>query len=467
MSKHDEILLINDDVKLIKKKKGRPRKNPIEVKSEVLDNVNTEKKKRGRKKKEKGEEEIKQKKKRGRKAALKFFSSTIRKKIPLSTLIYDNDKSILHLDIKDDKDIQSSKIDITYDVLKNEYNKEDFATLSETLNNMTLAKSINSNTENENENESESENDILCEYLDNNNIDITELYEKRLQYRLKEDNQLIENLENLHNDNNLLNKLVTSVNKKIQDKSSNISSNKDDVRKKGFFMILSEYINMTEWHVQTDVCCWWCCHTFDTIPIGLPLEWSSKFKKYRVKGIFCSFACVLAYHCDYNLNSNTKTMIIDLYKKLTGGYPVEKKEDFISMLYKNTKIKELFKNDETYKEEYIKTLSSLIEHELEKAPPRCSLKMFGGELDINEFRNASKERKIYKMIEYPMYISRDYIEEVDLQNLKNVNKNLFEKQHNTLHANTLSDKRLEEAKIRVNSSSVVVTNNSIDRFITF
>jgi hypothetical protein len=459
---NNEILLINDDVQLIKKKKGRPRKNPTEVKIEVLDNVNIEKKKRGRKKKEKVEEEIKQKKKRGRKAALKFFSSTIRKKIPLSTVIYDNDKSILHLDIKDDKEIQSSTVDITYDVLKNEYNKEEFATLNDTLNNMTLSKNnTDSNTE--------TENDILCEYLDNNNIDITELYEKRLQYRLKQDNQLIENLETLHNDNNLLNKLVTSVNQKIKHKSSNnsIKDDKDDIRKKGFFMILSEYINMTEWNIKADICCWWCCHTFDTIPIGLPLEWSSKLKKYRVKGIFCSFACILAYYYDYNLNYNVKTMIIDLYKKLTGGYPVEKKDDFISMLYKNTKINELFKNDETYKEEYIKSLSSLIENELEKAPPRCSLKMFGGELSINEFRNANKERKIYKMIEYPMYISRDYIEEVDLQNLKNVNKNLFENQHNNLHLNTLSNKRLEEAKTRVNSSSVVVTNNSIDRFITF
>jgi hypothetical protein len=92
--------------------------------------------------------------------------------------------------------------------------------------------------------------------------------------------------------------------------------------------------------------------------------------------------------------------------------------------------------------------------------------MFGGELTIEEFRNASKERKIYKMIEYPMYISRDYVEEVDLQNLKNFNKTVFNKQTNNFEINKLDDKKLKEVKSRVNSS-VVVTNNSIDRFIRF
>ena len=63
-----------------------------------------------------------------------------------------------------------------------------------------------------------------------------------------------------------------------------------------------------------------------------------------------------------------------------------------------------------------------------------------------------------------MYISRDFIENVDLQNLKKCNKNLFgKKYHDT---NKLDDKKLEEVKTRV-QSSVVVTNNSIDKFITF
>jgi hypothetical protein len=141
----------------VKKKKGRPRKNPIE--NENTPAVPQEKKKRGRKKKEKVEEEVKQKKKRGRKAALKFFSSTIRKKIPLTTVIYDNDKSILHLDIKEDED--SVKKTITYDVLKSEYNKEDTILGTKISQLETGKRSFDSGSEeSDNEDNEDSETDV-------------------------------------------------------------------------------------------------------------------------------------------------------------------------------------------------------------------------------------------------------------------------------------------------------------------
>ena len=99
-----------------KRKKGRPKKNLQIIKTDVanttVETVSTnpivgqedEKKKRGRKKKEVVEEEVKIKKKRGRKAALKYFSSSIRKQIPLKTNIVDNENSILFLDIKESND---------------------------------------------------------------------------------------------------------------------------------------------------------------------------------------------------------------------------------------------------------------------------------------------------------------------------------------------------------------------------
>jgi hypothetical protein len=489
MTDNIELVVENANIS-IKKKKGRPRKNPIEVKDETLQNEPQEKKKRGRKKKEKVEEEVKQKKKRGRKAALKFFSSTIRKKIPLTTVIYDNDKSILHLDIKDEEDTLTKTI--TYDVLKSEYNKEDIIFGTKLSNLETGKRTFDSGSEEEEEEsenisctegvESEDEtsetdiptsfvnekndDDILCEYIDNKeNIDITELYEKRLQNRLKQDDQLIKNLENLHNDDTLLSKLMNNVNEKVKANKTSETKKSDnvDIKKAGVLMVLSKYIETDEWIDKTDACCWWCCHKFDSIPIGLPVDFNRKLRKFRVKGVFCSFACMLGYN---TIDSKTRSMITYLYKQLTGGYSLDLKDDYIKMLHKDYKIQELFKDNQQYKDEYIQSLASFIDEPLEKAPPRCTLKMFGGELDIEEFRNATKERKVYKMIEYPMYISRDYVEEVDLQNLKNVNKNLFGKQQYVQQSNTLDDKKLEEVKNRV-SSSVVVTNNSIDRFITF
>jgi hypothetical protein len=112
-----EILVENTETVVLVKKKGRPRKNPLNMIEATTENIQVEKKKRGRKKKEKVEEEIKPKKKRGRKAAIKFFSSSIRKKIPLTTIIYDNDNYVLHLDIKE----KTTENKITYDVLRNEY----------------------------------------------------------------------------------------------------------------------------------------------------------------------------------------------------------------------------------------------------------------------------------------------------------------------------------------------------------
>ena len=489
--KVDSIEIVQDNsIVAVKKKKGRPRKNPIEIK-DVVEDVQKEKKKRGRKKKEKVEEEVKQKKKRGRKAALKFFSSTIRRKIPLTTVIYDNDKSILHLDIKDDDDDDKMKTNITYDVLKNEYKDCILGTTLNTLdaNNYNF-KSGKFETDSESDDESDYEgegdveteteiktkddDDVLCEYIDNESneeIDIQELYEKRLESRLVQDNQLVKNLENLHNDDNLLSKLLDNVNKKVKNSSSSViksSSNVSDNRKKGFFRVLKNYVESDNWIDKTEIACWWCCHNFDSIPIGIPIDYNNNTNKFRVKGIFCSFACMLAYNDSDNdkHTSKTKSMITHLYKKLTGGSQVNMKNSYINLLRNDYNLQNLFENDITLRDEYIKSLSNIIDEPLSKAPPRCALKMFGGALDIEEFRNSTKERKIYKMIDYPMFVSRDYVEEVDIQNLKKVNKNVFNKQYNVPQTNQLDDKKLEEVKNRVNSS-VVVTNNSIDRFIRF
>ena len=466
---------------VIKKKKGRPRKNPIEVKDDNAEHVQPEKKKRGRKKKEKVEEEVKQKKKRGRKAALKFFSSTIRRKIPLTTVIYDNDKSILHLDIKEDED--SLKKTITYDVLKNGLNDKEILGTNITSLNLSNSRFDSDNDDDEHDETSESseisetgeiegdidDDDILCEYIDNKNehIDIQDLYEKRLESRLKQDNQLIKNLETLHNDDTLLSKLLNNVNNEVKSKSNATKTvaNKNDYKKQGYLLVLGDYIESETWIDKTDVCCWWCCHKFNTIPIGLPVKYNDKLRKFQVKGVFCSFACMLA-HND-KPDSKTTSMINFLYKKLTGGSENSLQEHYIEMLRRNSQLNELFDTDSKLKEEYIQSLASLVHAPLEKAPPRCTLKMFGGELDIDEFRNATKERKVYKMIEYPMYISRDYVQEVDLQNIKKANKNIFNQQSVIPSKNTLDDKKLEEVKNRMTSSSVVVTNNSIDRFIRF
>jgi glycosyltransferase involved in cell wall biosynthesis len=107
-----------------KRKKGRPKKNlqitlndasyTLQSQVSVVPEKDDEKKKRGRKKKEVVEEEVKIKKKRGRKAALKYFSSSIRKQIPLKTNIVDNENGILFLDIKESNE-NLANTSLTYD----------------------------------------------------------------------------------------------------------------------------------------------------------------------------------------------------------------------------------------------------------------------------------------------------------------------------------------------------------------
>jgi hypothetical protein len=115
---------------------------------------------------------------------------------------------------------------------------------------------------------------------------------------------------------------------------------------------------------------------------------------------------------------------------------------------------------------YNKLTGGLLNDQIKPAPNRCSLKIFGGELSIEEFRNSSIENKIYKLIEYPMFVSKDYIEEVDIQNVKAVNQKVFKDQDIDKVFN-LDDKRVEDAKIRLSQieRSTITLGNTIDKFI--
>lgn len=398
---------IEQEVEPIKRKKGRPRK---QMTTEDTNDVKPEKKKRGRKKKEVKEQEIKPKKKRGRKAAIKFFSSSIRKKIPLTTVIQDNNNYILHLDIKDDK-----KEDI-----RKEENANDNE-LGELLQKLNI------------EEDNVEINDIEMTEISNTD-NLSELYEQRITNRENQDKLLVEKLEILHEDDQFIDKLLeNSIAHKENDINNNHKEllNQETNRKKGYFELLYKFIHNKTWLEKTDVCCWWCCHKFDSLPIGAPISYDDNMRKFRVKGIFCSFACMVAY-CKDNHVFNQQ-LITYLYKKITG--------------------------------EIIDIKS------LKPAPMRCVLKMFGGELDITEFRNIHETNVIYKMIEYPMFMSRDYVEEVDIKNLKNINMDIFDEKEYQQNVINLDEKRVQDAKQRLMMQQIerttVTVGNTIDKFIKF
>jgi hypothetical protein len=436
---------------VIVKKKGRPRKVIIEPLEPIIPQ---EPKKRGRKKKEKViDEEPKIKRKRGRKACVKYFSSSIRKKMPLTTSLQDSDKYILHLDLVENENLQK---DTTFDTIKDEFLGADNVT--------PLPVQLGKFFENEKKINSSEIEQIIDELsnIDNVETNLIDLYEKRIEARTDEDNLLITKLEKLNTNDNFFNSIINNT-ETIKTSSSPI---KNDIDKCGYFQLYNEFIENESWLHSTDICCWWCCHNFETVPIGIPVKYNLNTNKFIVKGIFCTFGCMTAYNKLHK--KSTKSLIKFLYSKLTGCLNIPCKQEYKEHLEKCLNLN-LFGGNQEYKDNYINGLVSVSSDTIQEAPPQAALKMFGGELSITEFRNSFTENRIYKMMEYPMSIARDYIEKVDIQNVKNINVNVFNKINSMkTSTNILDTKKIEETQNRVKNNKInVITNNSIDRFLTF
>lgn len=137
-----------------------------------------------------------------------------------------------------------------------------------------------------------------------------------------------------------------------------------------------------QWNNNTSISCWNCCHQFESVPVGMPINF--KNNDFVCSGIFCSFSCILRYSKDRCIFEKHKHHISHMFKTLSGKDPSEMRD----------------------------------------APFTRCLKIFGGNLSIEEYRQAS-ETKIFKYIRYPMHLVRDYIEEIDLDKLKKSNDYIF------------------------------------------
>jgi hypothetical protein len=111
-----------------------------------------------------------------------------------------------------------------------------------------------------------------------------------------------------------------------------------------------DIVNDNEWPKSTDSHCWWCCHRFECTPCTLPTRYDQLRKRFTFMGIFCSWNCSKSYN--FNTSDHRK------YER----------SSLISFL-----VQQLYG----------------IEHaiNIKPAPPRETLKMFGGYLDISDFRS--------------------------------------------------------------------------------
>lgn len=124
--------------------------------------------------------------------------------------------------------------------------------------------------------------------------------------------------------------------------------------------------NQQAWPVRTDVYCFWCCHPFETRPVPLPVAYDDRKDTFKVIGTFCSWNCAKTY----NMTGNSSEW----------GH----RSELLHMLYKRTEGPSATR--------------------IATALPKTRLKIFGGDLGIEDFRTLSGdarcERPVFPRVEY-------------------------------------------------------------------
>ena len=128
-------------------------------------------------------------------------------------------------------------------------------------------------------------------------------------------------------------------------------------------VIRSNFDPSTPWPTKTGLWCWWCCHPFDTYPVALPCHQNPRTLQYKVVGNFCSWSCAKAYNFG-GMGGNTgarASMMLSIRLKVFGE-----------------------------------------RGRVNIAPPRQSLKVFGGFLTIEEFRRSCNSARV--ILQQPPFI---------------------------------------------------------------
>ena len=148
-----------------------------------------------------------------------------------------------------------------------------------------------------------------------------------------------------------------------------------------------------DWPITSKLHCMWCVHQFNTIPCGIPVKYSNK--QFELEGHFCSFNCAFSYIHDRN------------------DYNKWDKFSLLKLLYTKIFNKEC---------------------NIKSAPKRELLKIFGGILDIEDFRdNFCEIDKSYKFYMPPLVpiISKIECTKVNNNEFKPINNNLMNKANKT------------------------------------
>ena len=137
---------------------------------------------------------------------------------------------------------------------------------------------------------------------------------------------------------------------------------------------------------KTEIACFWCCHSFQTCPYALPSHILDEV--WYMYGNFCSPECATAY----------------LFKERVDNHIQWERYALLNSLYGET---------------------GASKTGIRPAPPREVLRMFGGSMDISEYRAVIRDKKLRIDVLTPPMVS--IIQTMDTkpidfydQNLKNV-----------------------------------------------
>ncbi len=147
----------------------------------------------------------------------------------------------------------------------------------------------------------------------------------------------------------------------LNDNSNNLLNNENDniINKNNLL-----YFNNNH---NTNICCYWCCYPIESTLYGMPYNYDSINDTYLLLGSFCSLQCANAHNFSIHCGSDKVWEI----------------NSWIQMLAKRYGIN----------------------NQIRPAPSRYLLKMFNGNLDIDEFRKAHINNDKTYILNIPPMIS--------------------------------------------------------------
>jgi hypothetical protein len=173
---------------------------------------------------------------------------------------------------------------------------------------------------------------------------------------------------------------ITEINQIINaDESPKEVTPVSDLKIVNLLKDFEEKNKVNEWPSNTSICCYWCCHRFENAPFGIPVNFTNN--NFDVFGCFCSLECASSYN--FKMHDN----IDEMWERY----------NLINLLYRRLNLGKIVK----------------------PAPDRLSLKMFGGYLDISDFRNYFKSNKLVNVNFPPMSSLTQQIEEINDYELNN------------------------------------------------